>query len=237
MIRIQASISPEAGVGEGTFVNTFHIGHDTGYTPSVAEMDVLLAEVRDFYIVAPGGGFASSLASFYAPWVQEGNALLVKGYWKEGVGPGLFGAPVSQIVANMPAQSATVSLPAHLAAVLTLEGEGAATAPVELAGPPVTRPKKRRRGRLYLGPLGLNALTSPTDSDAEIDTEFSGTAMAALNKLCDDVDAITAGSPYVGVWSRADQEVYRVVAGSMDDRFDVMDTRKRLSGTRTTTPV
>jgi hypothetical protein len=224
-------------LGEGSFVNTFHFSSAGSAEPTVAEMDVLLGLVADFYNLAVSSPVARSVSSYFSPMVDESGALLLKGYWKDGQEPAPFGSPVSSIVAGLTAQTSTFAFPSHTAAVLTLEGEDYNDVPVELPGPPVTRPMKRRRGRLYLGPLGIDAGTTAAQSDCKVDPNFIGVCAAAANRLNDAVIALPDPIGWWGVWSQADEVIYHLEAVSMDDRFDVVGSRKRLASTRTTTVV
>lgn len=88
-----------------------------------------------------------------------------------------------------------------------------------------TRPKARRRGRIYLGPLRqdyqtLDANNSPRPTDA---------MRECINVASHDLaDALTFDSETATrwhVWSRAGEATYTITGGSVDNRFDAL--RKR----------
>lgn len=88
-----------------------------------------------------------------------------------------------------------------------------------------TRPKARRRGRLFIGPLNdlaIQAGTPPYRLDSA-NGGFLQTLRQAAVKLMDDSEAVS-GMPWC-VWSRKDSTLRTVVGGWTDDAPDTMRSR------------
>lgn len=85
-----------------------------------------------------------------------------------------------------------------------------------LPPPAFIRPAARRRGGIYLGPLPLYALASPSDPRPSTDLKDTLAAAAAF---------LLGEAPEWSVWSRADATLYPVVGGWIDNAFDTQRRR------------
>ena len=170
--------------------------------------------------------------SFWPPLVKNPSGLQIKLYdVTTELDGGPHGSPVWEDIYTIPTVGSTAAFPSHMAAVLTLEGIGRAEAQVEIAGDPPTRPKQRKTGRVYLGPLNnLAGQLHGASNDAEPHATFRGAVFAALADLRDAAEALTCE---VAVWSRANAAMYPLESASMDDAFDVVQSRKRANTART----
>ena len=94
----------------------------------------------------------------------------------------------------------------------------------------VTRPRARRRGRIYIGPLQGAALTT------DITTE--GRPVAALITALKESSARLQASVISdwGVWSRRDAAVRSVVGGFIDNALDTKRRRGQAALTRSVWP-
>jgi len=79
---------------------------------------------------------------------------------------------------------------------------------------PGTRPKSRHRGRVFLGPLKLDAVTANALGRVDVSSSFIGSLASAGEALISDTT-----DRWV-VWSRRNAAVYPVVGGWVDDATD-----------------
>jgi hypothetical protein len=120
-------------------------------------------------------------------------------------------------------------LPSQSAAVLTLHGRGAAEAAVEQGGPPAIRPRSRKTGRIFVGPLNVNAVTN----DAGV-ARFATNGRNVLTEAAEFLQEMSNGDGMIwSIWSRANAAVYGIVSASCDDSLDVLRSRKLKPTVRT----
>jgi hypothetical protein len=116
----------------------------------------------------------------------------------------------------------TVPLPSELAACLTIE-----------ANPVLAVPIRRRRGRVYFGPLNTGVLGTRSISGEEypsLSTEFRDGAARAMKRLSFAVDRIDANW---SIYSRVNDAAYQVVKGWIDNEFDIQRRRGLTASVRT----
>jgi hypothetical protein len=133
-VLAQVSLGSDSGLPEDRIVNTFHF-RGQGDLSNPAMWGPTLNKVRDFYIT-PGLGSTS------APQTHMSSALAVAGHMVKLYDQGLLPprVPVAELTFSLfPASTAT---PAEVALCMSFRG------PL-LSG---TNPK-RRRGRIYFGPM------------------------------------------------------------------------------------
>lgn len=140
-----------------------------------------------------------------------------------------YGSPVYEDAFQLDAAivGAGPEMPSEIAAVLTLRGVGAATAQVEVpdsgdAGTEVDRPRQRRTGRVYIGPLNTDA-TDPGDGGRVRLKTAVRTAM--LDAAEDFHDRLVTEGWNWAVWSRKDAVVRDIVSAEVDNAFDVQRRR------------
>jgi hypothetical protein len=121
------------------------------------------------------------------------------------------------------------NFPGEVALAITLEALGREDAAVE-ASSGTTRPKQRRTGRVYIGPLKVSAgvTTGTSRPSASIITHF----LEAIDVLNADLIALSNGEA-LGVWSRSDATVRALEAVSIDNAWDTQRRRGVAATART----
>ena len=115
--------------------------------------------------------------------------------------------------------------PVPAQAAVTVSFHGPYAGRPENAG--ATRPKQRRRGRFYFGPLNNGALdVDPLTGAAEISQTFRETLAQAATYMIDTFPDFWCG------WSRKDAEVWPVIGGHIDNAVDVLRSRRWIANER-----
>lgn len=241
------TIASDTGLVKDSVVNNFAIENGPANDLAGAQtavMDALIA----FYNATPpgvdriGSSFNSGLSVFMSPVLSNTtNAAKVALYDLTGNLDGTpHGSPVIQKSWTLDNDPGGTALPSEVACVLTLEGLGRDTAPVNVPGGPAgpegdTHPKARRTGRLYLGPLGANAITV-TGGVARPSNVLQDMLLASAIQLDAALDAASPGCD-LGVWSRADAQIYTLAFVSVDNAFDTQRRRGEAATARRRLPV
>jgi hypothetical protein len=170
-ILAQVRFARTSNVPEDIVVNTFHFRTTTA--PVAADYTAIATKLESFYKDIPPAstsslnGFASGLVATSGHEIRQYNMALPKPR-----------APSSSTTFTLPAQAGG-NVPAELAICLSFRG------PL-LSGTNAAR----RRGRVYIGPLGLSAIGSAQGGDVRP----SGTLMSVLaNAGKALMDSTTAG--------------------------------------------
>jgi hypothetical protein len=149
-----------------------------------------------------------------------------------------MGSPIYTYGFSLPAaDGGQTALPNEVAVAFTLEAVEHANAPVNVpAGEPGPkgdiRPKARRTGKVYLGPLTSFWIDPSSQGDCVVDDYHRGMTFGLFAQLRDDLSAIAATAD-LGVWSRADQTIRPVASVSCDNRFDTIRSRGSAPTART----
>jgi hypothetical protein len=205
------------GLPKDRVVNDFAFAW-LGLTPTgETEYEALAAVLETFY---NGANISNDLATYMSAEIDRGaDRAKVQLYSLDGHLSGTpHGSPVFSSTFTLDASDASASYPAEVSAVLTLRGQGWDTALVESGA---TRPRQRRTGRVYIGPLKINTGTIASGVVRLTDTfradlEDAGASMG--------VNAITNDWEW-SVWSRKDALFYPVVLVQTDDAFDTQRRR------------
>ena len=89
---------------------------------------------------------------------------------------------------------------------------------------------KRKRGRVYIGPLSSACTTLPTgDQDVRIHSTTIGILAASAADMANTTEDVTWE-----VYSRADDDFYAITAGWVDNAFDIQRRRGAIASVRTT---
>lgn len=213
---LQHAFQDTNGLSEDRYVNTFHfldlpLGGD--------DYAALAAAIKSFYYDAnnPDGSIRSYMANH-----AVGDGSQIKVFDLDDPEPRV---PVyDETYDPVPANSASDALPGEVACCLSF------TAP-----PAPGVPMARRRGRIYIGPLNMDAIDAVAAVDkARPDNVFRTVCTAAFRRLADDSFAagfaLVQYSPTAGVAS-APSSCW------MDDAFDTQRRRGVAPTTRTTNPM
>ena len=208
---------------------------DTADTPNTA-----LAMFRDFFTVLPAGATYKVGDHIGGSRSRAANACYIQAFDISGKLDGTpHGSAIATQTFTLPTPISTIGLPTEVAACIQLRGAnyaslaevgGIESIPTPMSaqemGAPVThtgrvRPRARRRGRMYVGPLSTSAVDS-TDSDKRprLEATFRATLGLAAKGL-----ATTNGTCKLGVWSRRDEVIANVEQVLVDDAFDTQRRR------------
>lgn len=226
------------GIARDSVVNTF--AFRKAIDLSVGEMDLVCGSVIGFYN-SPGEGLTAPLGtvgSFISPRINRAiDACTVRLYditGKLGKNPATgklwaHGSPVRVRPMSLVAAVENTSLPRQVAVCLTLRARDWTLQPVEAApgagdDTPTIRPRKRRSGRLYIGPLNAREAlgTSPTE-DARPSASLTAAMAASAENL---QQAVNVNDIDWCVWSRSDAAMHAITEVSVDNSYDVIRSRK-----------
>jgi hypothetical protein len=245
--RLVVKLPHISGLAKDTIVNTFHFD---GLTDAQANGDAVNALV-DFYNVDPGG-VSVPLARYLSTDVDRGASLCEIDVYTLPAVRGDIGSPISRNHFTLGvAHGGDTPYPGEVACVLTLaasmagiseHGPADAAIPTDEAaideGAPATHPgsdrlKSRRRGRIYLGPLGSSSGGSTADGVRPTD-DFRTHIIAAAFRLQQAVPTGTGGA--LAVFSHRDWVARQAQTGTVDNAFDTQRRRGVVSTSRMGSP-
>ena len=215
IVRVQHAFAHSNGLGRDQFVNTFYFRKAT---VSDADMDALDGIVKAFWVGDPPTS-ALPVVNYFSG-IADGATGSVKMYFMEDSTP----RPVRHTsTTGLPTfGSAAGNMPSEVAVCLSYEGTA--------LGPGV--PVRRRRGRVYIGPLGNNANASTdANTEATVVTGLQNSLTQAAYQM--KTDATTAGFIW-SVYSHANSEAYEVTKAWVDNAFDIQRRRGIRPSSRTT---
>lgn len=204
-----------------------------------ADVQTAMEAFRDFWITLAGTQVTALGAYLSATIDRTANACSVLAYATldlDGSTP--LGSPVDSLNFTLTAAGAGSEFPREVATVLSFHADLTGVPVSETdPGPPivVSRPQSRRRGRMYIGPVKSSAGAGDTEGILRVAPAYRTDVTQAFNGLCDAValtDALT-----VGVWSKADADVYPVVTAYIDNAWDTQRRRGLDPTARTTISV
>lgn len=227
MFQLQSKLASVTGLPQDTCENVIHVAIPDG-TYAGGDPLALMEAFRDFYNEVPTGGALAVGARISESISRAAGACSITIYSTDDLsGVSGFGSPIASLNFTLTAAQVGSGLPEEVAIIASYHGD-LTDVPVSVIvdpGPPVVtiRPQQRRRGRLYLGPLQAAAGTEASlqfRPNQQIQDEL-GEAMVDL------AAAIVAVDPtfYLGVWSKADEDVWEVVGGYVDDAWDTQRRR------------
>ena len=198
ILRAMVVLAHDGGQAEDVCVNTFHF--DATAPLIQAQRDAVIAAVRDFYstVGVSGSNIASQLGVSVHP---EGSRI--KLYDLSGPPPHF---PIEDVLLNLTATAST-QLPREVALVLSFQ-----------ANPVSGQIQKRRRGRVFIGPLSTAAATYQNGD--------SRPTAGLMNALRDAAERLRnpAGDPHWVVRSGTGL-VVPVQQGWVDNSFDTQRRR------------
>lgn len=231
----------ETGLPKDSVSNTFAVNGG----PPVGDL-VSLGLVADAFIAlynAQPGGLTRTGQNSFESIARRLSSVLDTGALRSsvklydalaGLGPGNMGAPLFVKPFTLAGTDNTKSaFPSEVAVVVTLEAVGRAGAAVELPGG--QRPKSRRTGRFFIGPVNSGTATSD-NGVIRPDPDFQDLCINAVLKLDADLGAILPAMD-LGVFSRVDGVVRPVEFVSVDNAFDTQRRRGEAATTRRRVPM
>lgn len=209
------------GLPEDTAQNTFYF-ETSGSEPSAGEITTAIGSVLRFFIV--GVGANQPIGEWLSGYINPDTAYVRAVGFNPATGAETGEAIISD--ENDLVVGTGTGLPLEVA--LCLSYRAAFSTPVQ---------QRRRRGRVYIGPLDLTALDSAFTDGPRPDPEMvTGFAAAAERLISDSTAGVGSGgtpAPW-SVWSRADGELVEIVGGWVDDEFDTQRRRGLRPTSRTT---
>lgn len=198
-------LAAASGIASDNVVNTFHVA-DLGTGGTFPD---IVARVWDFYTATTGGNTFTMASHISAAMSRATNAVKLAVYALPAT-PGPTGPPVYVELETLPAAQSATGLPDEVCLVISSHGD--------LDG---TDADRRKRGRLYLGPLDTNGTNQGTFPIRPGDL-FRSDATKAIKQMAANLAA--DGWQWV-VFSRMNWAGYGVVGGWVDNAFDTQRRR------------
>jgi hypothetical protein len=206
----QVVMQGTSNLPEDVYVNTFHF-RTAGADVTTADADAIQTALLNFYVVihAPG---TSPLCNEISDTVSRGaTATKTKVYDLGDPTPRL---PVKTYAWQMGPGIGSVGLPNEVAICLSYSADVASG-----------ENPRRRRGRLYIGPLASTHI-SGVGGDVIPSATMVNALLGAGKALKDDATVDWC------VYSRADDTLYTITHGFVDNAFDTQRRRGRVAQTR-----
>jgi hypothetical protein len=218
---VRAVMTAASGLPADAVVNDFAFQKGSAITSG--DWTTLFDLVDDFYNVTQASG--ASVGQHISNQINRAATHELQGYI-------ITAPPMGSPAATIPwlgpvTNGGATGLPTEVAGVLSFHAD--LTGVAEEAG--ATRPRARRRGRVFIGPLIAGAVDNVTPPYLLKSTTFLTTLRQAAVALMDAAD--TAGIPW-SVWSRSDATLRPVVGGWTDDAPDTQRRRGPAATTRVT---
>jgi hypothetical protein len=199
-VQVQVVHPATSGISANAVTNTW------AFMDFVAGDEVgLTTALKNFYDGVGSQVWSNQLAT---------GSITCNWYEKPGLKPNYPFAQTTFTRANPPAGT---PMPSELAICLSFQGLRASGAP-----------QARRRGRVYLGPLGTVANTNGLVAPATVTS-----IIAAATAFKTAVNALASGVSWA-IWSSTDNHAVPVLNGWVDNAFDVQRRRGIDAGSKTT---
>jgi len=202
-VRAQVIIHTDDAVSENFVTNSWCI--DCTNFPSLSDLADYTADFDAFYTL---------LVSYFSNTVAQ-NGHEIKFYDLSQLVPPNY--PIGTTTWNLPSNPGTDGLPSEVALCLSFQGERSPGFP-----------QRRRRGRIYFGPLQAGTTSGGRPAAAMVTA--MNTAIEALQ-----VALLTNSNPAtLSVWSPSDAIAVPVTDGWIDDAWDTQRRRGLARTVRTT---
>jgi hypothetical protein len=233
VFQFVVSLASTTGLPADTTQNVLHAGRDA--VLGVNDIADGLAAVADFFTTLAVGQ-AENVGDYISESISRAaNAHTVTAYSSTDLsGATPFGSPVGQTSFTIGAAVAGSPFPEEVAAVISYNAnltDVPVSEPNPSPPPATIRPAQRRRGRMFVGPLQAATGTEVSGIIRPSPT-FRADLCLAFEQMASAFNA--TDSLYLGVWSRADAEVWQVGEGYVDDAWDTQRRRGVAATTRTT---
>lgn len=234
VVQLVARLASVSQLPEDTTENVINCGLTGVLAPG--DVTTAMEALRDFYLLTSGaqvGTVASRISGTISRTADACSILAYATLDLSGATP--MGSPIGQLNFTMGAETATSDVPEEVAVVVSYHAD-LTDVPVSEPNPtppPLTiRPQQRRRGRMYIGPC--NNVIGSTAGDGfwrptpNVRTDFG----ISFDRMATSING-SAGLT-LGIWSKADAEVWEAVGGWVDDAFDTQRRRGVSATVRTT---
>lgn len=222
---LTATLTAASGLSEDDVVWSFPIQTDPAFI--VGDIGELTTAVNAMFNIAPTGASASIGQYIGGSVSRASGAIKYKLYDLAGHLDGSpHGSPIATDTGTLVENLAAQGLPQEVALVVTTRATGWDTALIETpdnADPDlvVQRPRQRKSGRIFVGPLTVGAIAAGSAVGRPA-TDFMTAARVGIKELCDD---LIVNGHHLCVWSRKDAAFWPVTATQTDDAFDTQRRR------------
>lgn len=218
---IQTIMSSTSGLVEDEVVNDWAVDFG-GPGTSTGQLEDAMSAVGDFFRLGATAG--DRVGSYIGGSIDRGATHRIE---LREIVAGPLGPPlITQDWLGPTSAVATSNLPTECAAVLSFHAD--LTGIFEEVG--VTRPRARRRGRVFIGPLTTGAVVV-ADPQPVLHNDFRVAMQANAVAMFDAL--ATIGAEW-SVWSRVDQTLRQVVGGWTDNAPDTQRRRGQAASQRST---
>lgn len=218
---IRAVMQSATGLVQDQVVNDFAFRYLGAGAPDDTAFGELVVSVNEFYNSLPTSGH--KLCEYLSNVINRGATHRMDVYKIAAAG---LGSPVYSEAWLGPGPFTGTGQVAEAQGVLSYHADY--TGVLEESG--ATRPRARHRGRIYVGPIGANAINAGTPPYMLADV-FRDTMAGAANQMG---DAGELRDWRWCVWSRADLELRTVVGGWTDNAPDTLRRRGPKATVRST---
>lgn len=204
IMRTTVTFKAATGFAKDDIVNTFWFSDGDGEMAPTAAADIG-GNLSSFYnTIVSGTG--SNIANFLSPYLsRDADAVHVRTY---DMSLPKFDRIPHSFFFTLGAAGSTSTLPEEVAITCSFHG----AAPV----------KRTERGRIYIGPLTVQALASQTGKPTRVLTNLQTIITGACARLKTDTDADLRTW---NVFSQKLQQVETITGGFVDDAFDTQRRR------------
>lgn len=225
VVHMVARLPSVTGFAEDIAESTLNVGFNVA--PTGGDIQECAGAFVLFFtsVVAPQ---TDTIGEFYSATVSRvANACSILAYVTDqlnGLTP--LGSPVLTESFTMPAVGVGSEMPSEVSTVLSYNAD-LTNVPVSQANPtppPDTiRPQQRRRGRMFLGPIKASVGSGDAQGIFRVSPAWRQLVTFMLADTAATIASLTAGD--LGVWSKADADVFPVVAATMDNAWDTQRRR------------
>lgn len=224
-VHTQVILHKKSSIPADIVVNSWNwrcgVSGSAGDDPNATVLTDIASRISTFY---------GDIAAFLGSSIKTGTGAVELRHYNvhDHLDGSLVGPPFATDAFNLIAVG-TNSLPDELSIVVSYQA-GVSGIP-EFGPGRATRPRARRRGRLFLGPIAQGSLSedSTTHEVFVSSTYRSSIATSAGTALKGTTNGTTSA-----VWSRTDAEMHDVLTGWVDNAFDIQRRRGQLSTARST---
>lgn len=226
------SLKHASGLERDSASNSFCFVTSVGNAVSQDQAGVIATGLVNFYTLALPTASSPTINARLSPAIIRGQTVHeVKVYDITGKLDGSpHGSPILLNKFQLTNPGTSTALPSEVAACVTLESATRDNAPVESG---LTRPKQRRTGRIYLGPLATSCIQAGQPYP-RLDPDFINVITGAIDRLADyTLGSGEATSSHLAVWSRKDAAARAVRYVSVANDVDIQRRRGERPTSRT----